>query len=84
MQVLSANSLIGRAEPTHVVVQRQPWYADDDRQRTEPAGYFEAGSVVAVIYVDGRFSRVVDPNGRIVHTEKVGLRRITPPTGPPS
>ena len=62
---------------THEVARSQPFYASRGLPSGPPAGQFEAGAKVVLLYPDGgELCRVVDAAGRYVDTRFDGLRKI--------
>ncbi len=81
MRELPADALVpesNRAEPpekfTHEIVARQPFYFADTTG--EPAGFFDAGTLVALAGDHGEFSTVVERRGVRVRTPSAGLKRL--------
>lgn len=62
---------------THEVTRSQPFYESRGTPSGPPAGQFEAGTKVVLLYCDGTdLCRVVDGAGRYVGTRFDGLRKL--------
>ena len=62
---------------THEVTRSQPFYASRGTPVGPPAGQFDAGAKVVLLYHDGEdLCRVVDGAGRYVDTLFEGLRKL--------
>lgn len=64
---------------THEVTRSQPFYDSRGTPSGPPAGQFDAGAKVVLLYFDGTdLCRVVDGAGRYVDTHFDGLRKLQP------
>jgi hypothetical protein len=64
---------------THEVTRSQPFYDSRGTPSGPPAGQFDAGAKVVLLYFDGTdLCRVVDGAGRYVDTRFDGLRKLQP------
>ncbi|WOH68169.1 hypothetical protein [Bradyrhizobium sp. BWA-3-5] len=62
---------------THELMRSQPFYASQGASGGPPAGQFDAGAKVVLLYCDGTdFCRVLDGAGRYVETRLDGLRKL--------
>jgi len=77
--LIPSNCLISPApnQFTHEVTRPQAFYASRGTPSEPPAGRFDAGTKVVLLYYDGTdFCRVVDGGGRYVDTRFDGLRKL--------